>query len=318
MDAGTSPCVNTGPGGRRFPCLTAVPYDRPRTRAIARGAVPARRHLARDHDTLDVEMSLPVHQHPAAGVLLTLADARLRGEGEEAFLSRLARDAARVPGVDAAGCHLTGTDSRPRSQGASNEAAGQLERVQLELREGPCIETARSSTPLTNVPMLHAHSRTRWPRFTRRVLDAGFTAVTALPLRSHDRLLGTLNLYHQLGALHRDDVRWCQLLAAAAALGLAHHDLLQEARRRGEQLQGALDSRVVIEQAKGILAERLDCPVQDAFALLRRHARSNRMKLTDLSAQIIGGPADAGPFPRPSVVADRGSRVGLPRLPHWQ
>jgi len=145
----------------------------------------------------------------------------------------------------------------------------------------------------------HAQPRTRWPRFTRRALDAGFTAVTALPLRSHDRLLGTLNLYHQHGALHREDVCWCQLLAAAAALGLAHHDLLREARCRGEQLQGALDSRVVIEQAKGILAERLDCPVQDAFALLRRHARTNRMKLTDLCAQIIDGPADAGPFPRP-------------------
>lgn len=245
-------------------------------------------------------MSLPVHAHSTAAALLVLADAPILGEDEGCFLHRLASEAAQLPGVDAAGCSLTDREGRPRLQGASDEVVGRLERMQLELYEGPCRDVARSNTPLTDVPMLHAHSRTRWPRFAPRALEAGFTAVTALPLRHQNRPMGVLDLYHRHGALHADDLYWSQLLAGAAALGLAHRDLHRRAELRGEQLQTALNSRVLIEQAKGMLAERFDWSLDHTLSVLRRHARSHQMKLIDLAAEIVNSPATAGPFPRPS------------------
>jgi hypothetical protein len=244
-------------------------------------------------------MALPVHEHQAAEALLALTAAPHHGEDDGDLLRRLACSAAHVPGVEAAGCIRADSAGRPRHLAGSDEVAVQLERGQVELQEGPCLDTVRCGRPLADLPMLRAHSSVRWPRFTRRVLDAGFTAVTALPLICQDRVLGALVLYHQHGALRPEDVRWSRLLADAAAVGLGHRDVLREAHCRSEQLQTALNSRVVIEQAKGMLAERLSCTVADAFELIRRHARTHRTKITDLSAEIVNGPATTGPFPRP-------------------
>lgn len=244
-------------------------------------------------------MALPVHEHQAAEALLALAATPHRGEDEGDLLRRLACHAAHVPGVGAVGSSLTDGSGRPGQLAGSNDVAVQLERDQQELQEGPCLDTVRSCRPLTDVPLVHAHGHIRWPRFTRRALDAGFSAVTTLPLTCQDRVFGALILYHQHGVLHPDDVRWSRLLADAAAVGLAHRGVLREARCRSEQLQSALNSRVVIEQAKGMLAERLGCTVADAFDLLRQHARTHRVKIADLSIEIINNPATTGPFPRP-------------------
>ncbi|MFS8198730.1 GAF and ANTAR domain-containing protein [Streptomyces sp. CWNU-52B] len=233
-----------------------------------------------------------------AANLLTLADAPTRGENEENLLRRLARVTALVPGVEAAACSLLAPEGLPGHMAASDERTRRLECLQAELREGPCLDVSRGEGPLTNVPMTHPHSRTRWPRFTSRVLAEGFTAVTALPLTHRDRPLGALDLYHQHGRLEPSGIRWAQLLADATAVGLAHRDVLRDALVRADQLQHALNSRVVIEQAKGILAERFDCDVQAAFERLRSHARTNRMKLADLAVLIVANPSDGPPFPR--------------------
>ncbi len=231
--------------------------------------------------------------------LLRLLDAAVRLEDEEGLLRRLVQDAAGLPRVDAAGCALLPIDDRPPRQAASDDGARRLECLQSELLEGPGIDTARTGKPLADLPMALPLSRTRWPRFAPYVLRAGFTAVTAVPIR-HDGVLGALTLYHRHGALPPEQVERGRLLASAAAIGLAHHHALFQARVREQRLQAALDSRVLIEQAKGILAERLDRTVDDAFELLRRHARAHRMKLRDLAGQIVSGPpATEGPFHRP-------------------
>ncbi|MFP3988910.1 GAF and ANTAR domain-containing protein [Streptomyces sp. E11-3] len=245
------------------------------------------------------DRSLPP-RYPEALSLLALTDAPVRGEDDARFLRRLTQCVMVVPHVQAAACSLSGTPDRPRQIAASNDSACKLERAQAELGEGPCHDTWRTSTPLTDIPMAHPHTHTRWPRFSRRALEAGFTAVTALPIRQGDRAIGSLILYHQRGSLHPEEVRWCRALATAAAVGLAHRKALDHALTRGRQLQTALDSRVVIEQAKGILTERLNCSVDDAFTLLRHHARRNQIKLTDLARQIVDSPPTEGPFPRPA------------------
>ncbi|PSM38414.1 transcription antitermination regulator [Streptomyces dioscori] len=233
-----------------------------------------------------------------AANLLALVDAPARGESEEHLLRRLARVTALVPGVEAAACSLIGPEGTPRRMAATDERTRRLECLQAESRVGPCLDIARGKGPLANIPMSHPHSRTRWPRFTSRALSEGFTAVTALPLAHQDRPLGALDLYHQHGRLGPSAIRWARLLADAAAVGLAHREVLRDALVRGDQLQNALNSRVLIEQAKGMLAERLDCDLQEAFEHLRGHARAQRMKLIDLAALIVGDPSGTSFFPR--------------------
>ncbi|MFJ8939384.1 GAF and ANTAR domain-containing protein [Streptomyces sp. NPDC102365] len=233
-----------------------------------------------------------------AAYLLTLVDALARGESEDHLLRRLAHVMVRVPGVEAAACSLIGPEGIPWRMAASDDRSRRLECLQAESRVGPRLDISYGGGPLANIPMSHPHSRTRWPRFTSRALSEGFTAVTALPLAHQDCSLGALDLYHQYGRLEPSNIRWARLLADAAAVGLAHRDLLRNALVRSDQLQNALNSRVVIEQAKGILAERLDCDLQEAFEQLRGHARAKRMKLTDLAALTVGNPSDSSPFPR--------------------
>ncbi|MFJ2258040.1 GAF and ANTAR domain-containing protein [Streptomyces sp. NPDC087844] len=230
--------------------------------------------------------------------LLALVDAPARGESEEHLLRRLARVTALVPGVEAAACSLIGPEGTPWRMAASDERTRRLECVQAESRVGPRLDISRGKGPLANIPMSHPHSRTRWPRFTSRALSEGFTAVTALPLTHQDRPLGALDLYHQHGRLEPSGIQWARLLADATAVGLTHRDVLRNALVRGDQLQNALNSRVVIEQAKGILTERLGCDLQEAFAQLRGRARAKRMKLADLAALIVGDPSGSSAFPR--------------------
>ncbi|MFJ2238086.1 ANTAR domain-containing protein [Streptomyces sp. NPDC087859] len=243
-------------------------------------------------------MSPTGHEHSAAPALLALVDAPLRGDDDEHLLSRLARTVTGLPGVEAAGCNLLDTDGRPALTAATHDSADRLERAQSELLEGPCLDSARTNKALVNVPMAHPHSRCRWPRYTQRVLQAGFTAVTSLPIRHEVGVTGSLSLYHQREPLREEDVEWSRLLASATAISLAHRNTLLRAQTRERQLQAALDSRVLIEQAKGLLAERFDCTVDDAFDLLRHHARTHQVKLFDLARQIVDNRATGGPFPR--------------------
>ncbi|WRZ95322.1 ANTAR domain-containing protein [Streptomyces sp. NBC_01007] len=236
--------------------------------------------------------------HPTVPVLLNLADAPVRDENRETVLQRLADTAARLPGVESAGCVLTAADGAVVQSAASDDLGRRLTSIQVESGEGPALETCRIAKPLANVPMGHPHTRTRWPRFAAQAVTMGVTAVTVLPLRYADRILGALNLYHGRGAQPPVDVATGQLLADAASIGLAHRAMLDDLRSREKELRTALDSRVIIEQAKGLLAGRLNCTVDDAFDLLRHHARSRQIKLADVARAVVHDPTD-GPFPAP-------------------
>ncbi|WP_438292628.1 ANTAR domain-containing protein [Streptomyces sp. HUAS TT7] len=241
--------------------------------------------------------SLQAHQEAAAS-LLALADPALQAD-DDCLLHQLAGVALHTPGVTATSCSLTGPSSRAAHIAASDEGAAHMERLQHELAEGPCRDTLRTSKPLTNILLGHPQSRTRWPRFSHHALDAGLPAITTLPIHVADDVAGTLNLYHQPGALRPADVTWARLLIRATAIGLHHRHALEDVLHRNEQLQNALDTRVLIEQAKGILAERFDCSPADAFTRLRDHARRRHLKVTALAAQIVTNSPATGPFSRP-------------------
>ncbi|OKI02161.1 transcription antitermination regulator [Streptomyces sp. CB02923] len=178
---------------------------------------------------------------------------------------------------------------------ASDERCRRLEEVQIELDEGPCLDAIRDGTVMPPAS-LSGPAAMRWPRFARRARRAGITAVAAVPLRTPGFTAGALNLMSGQDAEPvptPDDLRIAQALADATAACFGHqHDLNSQAVLI-EQLSTALDSRLVIEQAKGVLSERLRVSLDDAFERLRAHARARQRKLTDLAADVARGEVPA-------------------------
>jgi hypothetical protein len=130
----------------------------------------------------------------------------------------------------------------------------------------------------------------RWPRFVPAARHAGFAAVQALPMRLRDQVIGALNLFRaDAGALAPADVRVGQALADAATISLLHERSMRHSETLNEQLQTALNSRVIIEQAKGKLAERLGVDMDQAFTLLRDRARTSNRRLSDLAQAFVDG-----------------------------
>jgi transcriptional regulator with GAF, ATPase, and Fis domain len=171
---------------------------------------------------------------------------------------------------------------------ASSEAARLLELFQLQSDQGPCLDCFRSGQPVTATDL--AIETRRWPRFAPAARQAGFAAVQALPMRLRDQVIGALNLFRATpGGFDPASVRVGQALADVATISLLHERGMRRSDALNEQLQTALNSRVLIEQAKGKLAERLGIDMTQAFSLLRSAARNRNLRLSDLAEAIING-----------------------------
>jgi hypothetical protein len=134
-----------------------------------------------------------------------------------------------------------------------------------------------------------ATAQLRWPQFTRVALESGVAAVCGLPCRLWGRVVGALTLYMSTpGTLPAANVAYGGGLALTVSLGVTAHRG-RELAVRAEQLQGALDSRVAVEQAKGVLAERANNTVDEAFTILRKHARSHGTKMRDVAHDVVAG-----------------------------
>jgi GAF domain-containing protein len=208
------------------------------------------------------------------------------------FLHLLSDRAVRLLGASAAGVMLADPRGQLRLVAASSEAVRLLEMFQLEGEEGPCLESIRTGQPVIEPDLRQAQHR--WPRFTPAALRQGFLSVHALPMRLRDHVLGGLNLFRdQPGPFDPVDMRIGQALADTATIGLLHERSLRRAEVVGEQLQAALSSRVLIEQAKGKLAERLGMDMDASFTALRRYARDHNLRLSDFAQAFIDSdPAD--------------------------
>jgi GAF domain-containing protein len=196
--------------------------------------------------------------------------------------------------VDAAGVILT--DGR----GGLSMAAGSSERTRLlevfavAIDAGPCVDCVRTGRPVISEDLGTPHAHRRWPRYAPHAEEAGFRSTHALPMRLRDEVIGVLTLLHtDRHTLTADDARLGQALADAATIGLLHERAVRHAETVQEQLQGALNSRVVIEQAKGVLAGQTDLAPEDAFTALRAHARGQGMRLTDLARAVVERTIDA-------------------------
>jgi GAF domain-containing protein len=170
---------------------------------------------------------------------------------------------------------------------ASSEAARLLELLQVQLDQGPCLDCFRSGQAVTATDL---GTDGRWPQFAAAAAEVGFGAVQALPMRLREQVIGALNLFRAAaGDFDPVNVRVGQALADVATISLLHERNMRRRDTLNEQLQAALNSRVVIEQAKGKLAERLGLDMDQAFNVLRDYARARNLRLSELARAFIDG-----------------------------
>jgi GAF domain-containing protein len=204
------------------------------------------------------------------------------------FLDNLARRAAEVSGAGAVGLVLSDHRGRVRFMAASNESGKMLELLQIQNDEGPCLEALVTGVPVVNADLAHAEDR--WPVFAPRAIEAGFRSVHAFPMRLRSNIIGALNLFGtEDSRFEEEEIRVVQALADVATIAILQERTLAQAETLTEQLQGALNSRIVIEQAKGALAQANGISTAEAFDLLRGRARTSRMRLVDVAQEVLEG-----------------------------
>jgi len=202
------------------------------------------------------------------------------------FLVTLCEHANLVSSADAVGIVLTDHRGQLRFMASSNESGRDLELFQLQSEEGPCLDCVRTKEPVVNADLAQAGDL--WPQFAPLAIGAGFQSVHAFPMRLRDEVIGALNLFstHQM-RLDPQEVRVVQSLADVATIAILQERSIARAEALTEQLQGALNSRIVIEQAKGALARMRGISVDEAFEVMRRQARSQRERLVDVASAVL-------------------------------
>ena len=233
-----------------------------------------------------------------ARTLVELADTLVADFDVVELLTLLADRCVEVLDVDAAGLMLVAPDGDLRVMASSSEAMRVLELFELQSREGPCLDCYRTGQPVVNQDLATVDGR--WPRFAPEALAAGFHSVHALPLRLRGTVIGALNLFHiEPGEMRHTDVESAQALADVATIAILQHRAALEAQVLNEQLNHALNSRIVIEQAKGMVAEREGLNMEQAFSTLRTHARNHNLRLVDVARDVIAGSLAAAALDRP-------------------
>jgi GAF domain-containing protein len=187
--------------------------------------------------------------------------------------------------VAAAGLMLVTPDGELRVMASSSDAMRILELIEEQADEGPCPDCFRSGAPIVNQRLDLATDR--WPRFAPKAIDAGFLSVSALPMRLRGQTIGALNMFRiDEGEMREQDIAAAQAFADVATIAVLQSRAAAEAQLINEQLSHALNTRIVIEQAKGVIAERAGLEMHEAFARLRRHARNHNLRLADVAREI--------------------------------
>jgi GAF domain-containing protein len=234
-----------------------------------------------------------------ARTLVDLADTLVDDFDVVELLTLLTDRCVDVLAVDAAGLMLVAPDGDLRVMASSSEAMRVLELFELQSQEGPCLDCYRTGQPVLNQSLATVNGR--WPRFATEALQAGFQSVHALPMRLRGTVIGALNLFRtDPGEMTQPDVDAAQALADVATIAILSHRAALESQVVNEQLNRALNSRIVIEQAKGMVAERENLSMEEAFSALRNYARNHNLRLVDVAHDIIDATLAASALRRPA------------------
>jgi transcriptional regulator with GAF, ATPase, and Fis domain len=226
-----------------------------------------------------------------ATTFVELADSLVDDYDVIDLLHRLTERCVELLQVDAAGILLGDQRGRLHLAASSNEQIRLLELFELQTDEGPCLDCYLQGQP-TRADRLSAGSH-RWPRFAAAAEAAGYETVHALPMRWRDQTIGALNLFWtQPADVLDDDLRVAQALADVSTIAILQERVSTSREALATQLQAALNSRIIIEQAKGVLAERNNLEMRAAFERLRHAARSSNRRLADVASDVVAGRDD--------------------------
>jgi hypothetical protein len=202
------------------------------------------------------------------------------------FMSVLVERCAELLESAEVGLALAAARGELRVMASSSERMNSLELIEFQNDEGPCRDSLLTGEQVINYQLDDIENR--WPRFAPQAREAGFRMVHAFPMRLRRDVIGAMNIFDpELRMLSPEDVNLTQALADAGTIGILQERTIKHGTDLAGQLQGALNSRIVIEQAKGIVAERRQVDMDAAFALLRSYARSNRTQLSEVARAII-------------------------------
>jgi GAF domain-containing protein len=224
-------------------------------------------------------------EHRLVDTFVALTDTLVDDYDVVDLLQTLVDRAVEIFDASAAGILLLNQDHELEVLASTSERSNFVGLLQLNAGDGPCVECFRTGEPVSAEDP--AEMRRRWPAFAAASAEAGFSSVHAIPMRLRDTVLGSLNLFREdEGVLSPDDALAAQALTDVATISILQQRTLEHASVAQAQLQRALDSRVVIEQAKGFVAHTHHVDMQAAFAMLRQYARTNREPLVDVARAV--------------------------------
>ncbi|MFI9231669.1 GAF and ANTAR domain-containing protein [Streptomyces rimosus] len=238
--------------------------------------------------------SSPSREMRVSAAFIDLADTLVSDFEPADFLCRVTEHCMNLLEIGDAGVMLAAHDGPLRLVAASSERVRLVELFELDASEGPCCTAFRQATAIDHTNL--ATPSPRWPRFCARAHRAGYVSVHATPVLLRDEVLGVLNLFRRVpGPLPEADRQLARALADATAISLTQQTTFHQHRTLQAQLQQALDTRSIIEQAKGFLTARHETDPDTAFHRLRAHARHHHLRLADLSRDIVDGNATLPP-----------------------
>lgn len=222
------------------------------------------------------------------GTFVALADSLVDDYDVVDVLQHLVEDCTELFDAVAAGILLLSRTGNLEVIVSTSERSEFVGLMQLRVGQGPCVEAVTTGKVVSVSDIDEAAHR--WPAFAADARRSGFSSIHAIPMRLRDSTLGSLNLFRDdTGAMNAADATAAQALADVATISILQQRIVEDSSIAQSQLQRALDSRVVIEQAKGYLAQRRDLDMDAAFSLIRSHARSTRTRLGEVAAQVIAG-----------------------------
>lgn len=242
-------------------------------------------------------MSRASREKELVDTFIELADTMVGGYDVVELLYRLVTRSAEIFGAADAGILLPADDGSLEVVASTSERSQLISFLQLDADQGPCVDAYRTgeSATVTDIAAIHR----RWPDFAAAAGVMGYRWMHAMPLRLRDETIGSLNLFGDTpGSLSAEDATAARGLADIATIGILHERAFRESDVARRQLQHALDSRVVIEQAKGVLAHTHKIDMDEAFHRLRSQARSSRRPLSDIAREIVDDASGRAGGPR--------------------
>jgi GAF domain-containing protein len=236
-----------------------------------------------------------------ADVFVEFADTLIDDYDVIEFLLIVTNRTAELIGGSDVGLLLADQRGRLQFMAASNEDVQRLEIFQVQVDEGPCLDAFQTGRPVVNADLREAADR--WPRFAPRASLDGYRTAHAFPLRLRQEVIGAIGVFGtDVRHWEAAEVHIVQALAHVATIGLLQERAIRRGEVLAEQLQSALNSRIVIEQAKGAIAQFRNVSVDDAFVLMRDHARRTKGRLGDVAHAALDNPASLGDPPAPTAV----------------